>query len=235
MGDKSGAVMTVEQAAKLDRAFAKNDWTPSDVEWFLQDLVLAGVLKIRDGSHVLMPVNPVDTSAQTKYVQGRQEILIPSITHSFNLLVDTTKPLADLIRAGKYNWHNPRITTEHFPFKSNVSQSTKIEIWWPNRYFKDGNAVLAELDKLNQELLSQGASYRYHPAFIEDLLAIGANQSELQRSFPIGALGSIWLDSDCSRYFAYLRRYDSGCDLYLGWLEDGFSGAWRFAVVRKQS
>jgi len=161
------------------------------------------------------------------------EVAIASITHSYSVLLDATKSLADLITLGRYDWINPDITAEHFPVKSRGKRNVRVELWWPNKYFKNGDEVIAELAKLNDELAQKNASYRYRFAFIEELLALGASQPELQRQFPIAALGSIWLVSDRIRRFACL--YGGGAErvLGLGWMEYDFRDGWRFALVRE--
>ncbi|MDO8669171.1 MAG: hypothetical protein Q7K65_02670 [Candidatus Buchananbacteria bacterium] len=141
----------------------------------------------------------------------------------FNLIVDYSLSLAEMIAGGQYDWVNQDITAEHFPGKGTGKQEAAVEILHFNRYFNSGDEVLAEIDKLG-----------YGPAVLPELLALGKDQPELQRQFPIAALGSIWRRSDGSRGFACLGGDGAERLLYLFWIVCGFYGCWRFAVVRKQ-
>jgi len=153
--------------------------------------------------------------------------------NSYSVLLDATRSLADLVALGRYDWVNSDITAEHFPVKSQGKRNVRVELWWPNRYFNNGDEVIAELAKLNDELAKENASYSYRFAFIEELLALGASQPELQRQFPIAALGSIWLVSDPFRRFAFLDRGGAGRVLGLFGVGLVFDGSWRFALVRE--
>lgn len=144
---------------------------------------------------------------------------------TFNLIVDYSQSFADMIAAGKYDWVNPDITADHFPITGTGKQEVRVELLHFNHYFNNGDEVLAEIDKLG---------YRpYRPAKIKELLALGAVQPELQRQFPIAALGSIWRDAGGFRGFACLDRDGTNRGLDLYWVGDDFHDRWRFAVVRK--
>jgi hypothetical protein len=145
----------------------------------------------------------------------------------YHLVVNYTLLLADMIKIGKYEGVNSDITAEHFPVTGKGKVAINVELWWPNRYFNNGDEVIAALAK-------EKPDYRF--AELPEGLALGAAQPELQRQFPIAIMGSksIWHHAG-GRDFACLGRGDSRRGLYLYWLEGGFDGAWRFAVVRKQS
>ncbi|MEK7652995.1 MAG: hypothetical protein AAB358_00715 [Patescibacteria group bacterium] len=151
------------------------------------------------------------TEEASRYVVGR-----------FNLVIDRTQPLADMIKLGKYDWVNSDIMAEHFPITGTGKQEAAVELLHFNRDFDNGDDVLAEIDKLG-----------YCPAKIEELLALGVAQPELQRQFPIAALGSIWRRADGVRIFVCLSRHDAKRGLRFYWVEFGFDDGWRFAVVRK--
>ncbi|MEK7653189.1 MAG: hypothetical protein AAB358_01780 [Patescibacteria group bacterium] len=144
------------------------------------------------------------------------------VAGKYNLVIDYTQSLADIITAGKYDRENPDITAEHFPITGTGKQEVTVELLHFNRHFNNGDEVLAEIDKLG-----------YRPAKIEELLALGAAQPELQRQFPIGALGSTWRSAVGGRRFACLDGGSARRVLDLGWLGDDFYDFWRFAAVRK--
>ncbi|MFA6593836.1 MAG: hypothetical protein WCT16_01130 [Candidatus Buchananbacteria bacterium] len=138
------------------------------------------------------------------------------------LVIDYRMTLAQMIIAGKYDRVNSDINAEHFPINGKGKKAVDIELWHPNRYFKNGDEVIAELKK---------SKYGYRFATLPELLALGAAQPELQRQFLIAALGSIWRRTGYRR-FAYLHGSDAMRDLDLGFLGGAFHGYWRFAVVR---
>ncbi len=82
--------------------------------------------------------------------------------------------------------------------------------------------ALAELDK-------QGLC----PALYEELLAFAAKYPELQKQFPIVALGSVCRYDD-DLYSPYVRWNDVERDLDFYWIDDGWCDRYRFLAVRKQ-
>ncbi|MFA6227949.1 MAG: hypothetical protein WC668_02065 [Patescibacteria group bacterium] len=141
------------------------------------------------------------------------------------VIVDCTMSLGDMIDAGKYDWVNSNINANNFPISRKGKKVVSIELWHPNRYFNNGDEVIAELKKTKP-------GYRFTQ--IEELLALGAVRPDLQRQFPIAALGSIWHPAG-DRDFAFLDRHDAERNLFLDYLERDFSDRWRFAVVREHA
>ncbi len=137
----------------------------------------------------------------------------------FQLIVDYTMSLSDMVSAGQYDWVNPEITEANFPKTRTGSISLNAELLHFNRTISSENA-LKEMEKLG-----------FRPATIEELLAFGAKYPELQRQFPIVALGSSCvLGGD--RRVPCLDEVGSGRDLDLYWFEDVWYGRYRFLVVR---
>ena len=144
----------------------------------------------------------------------------------FQLVIDCSVSLADLIAMGKFDYVNPNITDANFPCaKGKGKRKVTVELWHPGKYFNNGDKVISELAK---------AMPGYRFATLWELLVLAIAQPELQRLFPIAALGSIWPNAGY-RYFAYLDRHDARRSLSLGRLEGGFLDDWRFAVVSEQS
>lgn len=146
------------------------------------------------------------------------------VRNTFRLVVDYGLSLAQMIAAGKYDWVNSDITAEHFPVSGQGKQAVEVELWRLNKYFKNGDEVIAELERVKPD---------YRPATLPELLALGAAQPELQKQFPIVALGSIWPRAVSDRRFVCLFQDDALRGLGLGWLGGIFYDPWRFAVVRK--
>ncbi|MFA6593940.1 MAG: hypothetical protein WCT16_01655 [Candidatus Buchananbacteria bacterium] len=163
-----------------------------------------------------------------------KEAVSQYLTTAHNVIVDFSQNLEQMIVAGCYNWKNDNITANHFPIMGSGKQSVLIELLWFNQYFKDGDEVIAKLAEVNAWLTEQKAGYKYRWATIAELLALGIAFPDLQRQFPIGALGSIWHPTG-RRLFACLGRSGAGRYLRLCSLELGFDDFWRFAVVREQS
>ncbi len=141
----------------------------------------------------------------------------------YTATVDYGMSLADMIKAGKYDWVNDDITVEHFP----ITGSGKVEV----------SFELVHLNKSisSKEVLLHMEKNNLRPATLAELLAFGAKYPEKQREFPIIALGSSWVNRDGNRRVPYLYGYDSERYLDLSW----FGGAWvvyyGFLAVRKAS
>jgi len=141
----------------------------------------------------------------------------------FKVTVDYTQTLKQMISAGKYDWASNDITTEHFPIQGKSQQEKDIIIFHFNRTITSDDAI-AEMDKAG-----------FRPATIEELLALGAAQPELQEQFPIVAFGSVWRHSDGNRSVSYLLWNGNSAErgLGLGCFESDWGGHCHFAAVRK--
>ncbi|MBI3573124.1 MAG: hypothetical protein HY092_02910 [Candidatus Kerfeldbacteria bacterium] len=153
-----------------------------------------------------------------KLIVGQSQNGTGNIHH---VTVDRDKKLKAMIKAGRYDWTNSDINDKHFPVEGSGTVEIDIELVHYGRGMST-DAVLKDLD-------ARGL----RPAKIEELLALGAAKPELQREYPIIALGSVWqnLFGDCS--CPYLYRGGSGRRLSLIRFGDGWRGICRFAAVRK--
>jgi|GEM_PF-1960934 len=123
-------------------------------------------------------------------------------THA--VTVDYGQSLELMIAAGRYDWKNDNIKAKHFPIKGEGKVDLEITLVHYNRVMSTDD-VLKDLDQRG-----------LRPAKIEELLALGASQTELQREFPIIALGSVWRSFLGYRYCPYLHGFGSERDLSLG-------------------
>jgi len=130
---------------------------------------------------------------------------------SFTVTIDYTQSLADMIRAGNYDWVNEDITQEHFPIQGERRQEVTVTLFHFNRSVSSGDAIAG--------IKQQG----YRPGEIEHLLALGAAHPDLQKQFPIIALGSVWSPPGGSRCVPSVPWRGAGRSLHLLW----FDGAWR--------
>lgn len=148
------------------------------------------------------------------------QIVVQAVATIHEFLVDYTMSLSDMIKVGQYNWVNSDVSEKNFPRNSatNGQVTTKAELLHFGRDISSDDA-LAEMGKL-----------RFRPATLEELLAFGAKYPEVQREFPIVALGSV-----CSlhgvRRVPILDRGVSERGLRLYWFVNAWYGYYRFLVV----
>lgn len=139
----------------------------------------------------------------------------------YPVTIDFGQTLEQMIAAGRYDRKNGDITAKHFPLTGTGQVAVNLELIHFNRVINTDDAL--------KEIDARG----YRPATIAELLALGASQPELQRQFPIVALGSVWRSLDGSRDVAFLYEDASLRYLDLGWVGGGWCGSGRFLVVLK--
>lgn len=139
---------------------------------------------------------------------------------TLRIVVDYSLSLEQMITAGKYDWSNSDITAKRFPLKGSGKVELEPKLFYFGRDMSSDN-VIAEMDK-------EG----FRPCTIEELLAIGEQHPELQRKFPLVALGSV-AEFNGSRNVACLIRIGSERELNLNWFDDDWRGVCRFPAVRK--
>jgi len=132
------------------------------------------------------------------------------------------KTIKNLLKEGKYDWVNVGITDKNFPTNKTGTEVDEIYLPHFHRRFDNEDLVIEELDGLGYK--------QVNPA---QLLALGAKHPDLQRQFPIAALGQCWVDSRARRCVVYLDGCSDGRHANLDWREDEWHGDWRVAVVRK--
>lgn len=141
----------------------------------------------------------------------------------FTVTVDYDQALAQMIKAGNYNWANDDITSDHFPTVGVGQEECKF--------------VLVHLDKpvTTKEALEEIRRRGLLPAKIEHLLAFGAKYPEKQREFLIVELGSVWVDPRGRRRVACLAENVGERELGLSWSVPGgeWPGHCRFLAVSK--
>ena len=130
--------------------------------------------------------------------------------------------LEEMITVGRYDWKNNDITEKRFPVKGEGVVDVDIQLVHFDRVMDSSDEVIRELDKMG-----------LRPAKIEELLAFGVKFPDIQRQFPIVALGSVWRIAGGGRYVPYLGGRGTGRYLGLYWFEGGWGGIYRFAAVRK--
>jgi hypothetical protein len=153
---------------------------------------------------------------------------IESATNStdseIKLTVDYTKTVEQAITNGHYNFKNSDITAKNFPVSSEMI-GKKME-------------VAVRLFHFNCSISSDDASLEMHkagyrPATLMELLTLGSLFPEIQRQFPIIALGSVWRAACLDCYVPYLHVFNSRRRLNLYWFGIDWGAHCRFLGVRK--
>lgn len=151
-----------------------------------------------------------------------QQFLEGKSGESLTVVVDYSQPIAEMVRAGKYDYVNSDITDKRFPKKQNSGAvETSPDLVHLNK--------VVSTDEALRELNARGL----RPATLEELLAFGAAYPEEQRKFSIVGLGSSWLDPLGHRRVPVLWGNSSGRDLSLYWREDDWNSGYRFLAIRK--
>lgn len=162
--------------------------------------------------------------ARVAVLRGECEIVVPEeqpVETTYPVTVDHGQSLEEMIATGRYGTSNSDITAKHFPITGAGQVEVQLHLVHLNRVATT-DEVLAELDRRG-----------LRPATLPELLAFGAKYPDLQREFPIAALGSVWRFPDGRRLVAALDNWSGGRGLDLHWLEGGWGEYCRFAAVSK--
>jgi len=138
----------------------------------------------------------------------------------FIVPVDYSHSLGQMIRTGQYDEANGDINPKNFRLEGAGCRDVELTLVQFSR-------AMAPLELVT---LMEGRGYR--PASIEELLALGRDQRDLQRSIPIGALGS-GLRRNERRYIPCLGGSASVRNLTLVVIYRRWSNCYRFAFVKK--
>jgi hypothetical protein len=149
------------------------------------------------------------------------QMVVGVVCQTFKVMIDYSRDLSQMVAAGNYNWANSDITADHFPVNGVGRQEREVTLFHFNH------------DISSDDVIKEMGSAGYRPATIEELLAFGELHPELQRQFPIIAIGSVWVDSDGYRCVPGLWSDSDGRRLDV----NDFDGWWghdcRFLAVCK--
>lgn len=165
---------------------------------------------------------------ESKNLSVTQVIELIEKTDEITLTIDYTKTIERAITDGNYDWKNGDITAKNFPISSKMI-GKKVEI-------------TTKLFHFNRDINSEDATSKmdkagYRPATLMELLVLGFLFPELQRQFPIVALGSVWRRAWDDRGVPDLSVSGSKRKrkLSLIWLGSDWGADYRFLGVRKES
>ncbi|NTW27140.1 MAG: hypothetical protein HGA36_02350 [Candidatus Moranbacteria bacterium] len=138
----------------------------------------------------------------------------------YNVQVDYSKNVEEMVEITMHEWANEDITSEHFLNIRGKSAEVSVELIHFNRSILSDDALL--------EMSAMG----YRAANMQEFLAFGAKYPDLQRKFPIVGLGSVWHSED-SHLVAYMSWGASGRYLHLWHLDLVWGDGCRFAAVKE--
>lgn len=142
-------------------------------------------------------------------------------TYPVSVPYNGSSTIKELVAAGAFDWKNDDITDKHFPQEKTGAEDVEIELVHLDRDISTDDA-LVELDKRG-----------LRPANPAELLAFGATFPEVQREFPVIALGQFWRAPIGNRFVVCLGRYGGKRHARLGWADSDWARSCRFAGVRK--
>ncbi|HDQ22661.1 MAG TPA: hypothetical protein ENN28_01655 [Candidatus Uhrbacteria bacterium] len=150
-------------------------------------------------------------------------LIMTGVRTIFKVTVDYGMSLAEMIQAGQYDWFNDNITDKRFELKGAGQHEVNLVLVHLDR--------VATTKEVHEYLKEQGLE----PAKIEHLLAFGTTYPEVQREFPVVALGSSFVDGHGDRLYPCLAGYGGGRRLNLGLHDDDghWDGSCRFLAFRK--
>ncbi|TSC91608.1 MAG: hypothetical protein CEN90_406 [Parcubacteria group bacterium Licking1014_17] len=146
----------------------------------------------------------------------------PTITKLGCHVIDYDEDIADLLKRGKYDWKNGNVNAKNFPPRLKGRVKSDLVLVHFGRDMSD-EQVLTELAKLDLE-----------PADAYEDLTVGAEKPELQREFPIPAIGQHWQDRHGSRCVVFVCRHADERCASLDYLGGEWDGDCRFLARRKQ-
>ncbi len=150
-----------------------------------------------------------------------RQLLQPSLPE-FSVLVDYRLTLDQMIEAGRYDWKNSGITS-NFPVNCRRDESADVTMFLV-KYDRsmESDDIIKDLDVRN-----------LRAAELPELLALGAQNPDIQREFPIVALGSVWVNYRGHRSVPVLSRKGDARYLDLNNWVSGWHSRARFLAARK--
>lgn len=157
-------------------------------------------------------------------INGQKTEKVINASGEITLNVDYTKTIEQAIADGQYDWKNGDITSKNFPISPEMA-GKKVEVATKLFHFNR--------DISSDDVISEMNKDGYRPATLMELLVMGFLFPELQRQFPIVAVGSVWRSAGDGRDVPCLRVNGSGRGLNLYWFDGGWGAHYRFLGVRK--
>lgn len=166
-----------------------------------------------------------------KPTRGQDEAILNKIVAAANgdelildkifsgVVVNYDRSIADLVGDGRYDLSNDLITDQNFPSDESGEKEVEMVLFHFNQLISSKDAI----EKMKRE--------GCRPATMKELLVFEATHPDVQKEFPIVALGSVArVDGDCC--VGFLNRDDSRWRLRLSYFDDVWDVDARFLAVR---
>ena len=166
---------------------------------------------------------PFDPTQLQRHLQAAIEGRFSRFSVLYPVIVIYGASVEEMVKLGQYGWSNEDITSNNFPTNREGTIDVVVEL------------IHFGLHAVTDEALRELDGMGYRPAELHELLAFGAKYPDIQREFPVVALGSVWQDP-CGSHYAPVLFVDvdgSRRRLGLGLTEYGWASDFRFAAVRK--
>ncbi|MEI7452222.1 MAG: hypothetical protein WCK37_03380 [Candidatus Falkowbacteria bacterium] len=99
----------------------------------------------------------------------------------YNFKVDSTKTFEEMVSAGNYDWKNVDVESGNFPLPEDFKTTELV-----GKFFDFGVDNRDPVKNVEEKIKVDG----FRPATSTELLAFGATHPEVQKTFPIIALGT---------------------------------------------
>ncbi len=178
---------------------------------------LQQLLEVIEKNNISIPevIELVEGKAKEEQLKSEEEI---------SLTVDYGQDLKQMIANGKYGSCNYDITEKNFPMPTELV-GEKVVVSAKLFHF---NHVIS-----SEEAIAEMEKEGFRPATLAELLALGEAQPDLQRQFPILALGSVLRRANGTRHVPYLDVLGDKRNLYLLPFGADWHYTCRFLAVRK--
>lgn len=166
-------------------------------------------------------------------------LIMASIRTIFKITVNYAMSLSEMIKACNCGYNNPDINSQNFKIAGSGQQVVALALVAGREVLTwliaHGQAAADQDWVTTKQVLDYMVSHGLVEAEVEHLLFFGAANPDIQREFPITALGSSFVFGDRHRYGPYLGCADDERRLGLYWYDDDshWGGGWRFLAVCK--
>jgi len=199
-----------------DFSFVQN--TINEMWKQFKEAVLKLVNNNRELSDILETKNPSWEAA---------EIIVslePKVYKTYKVVIDYEKSFTEMKELGKYDYSECWVNDRNYPIMGIGQHRLEMVLVHLNRF--------ASIREVEYYLMRQ----KLTPAKLEHLLAFGAAYPELQRQFPIVAIGSVWMHDIQSYFCPSLNYNDRGRVIDHHWFyysPQCFDATCHFLAIRK--
>lgn len=188
------------------------------------DIIAALISEVRNCGGAEEDVYGLETPERKILIPKIAELIMQKVHNTYKITVDYNMSLAEMIKAGNYDWRNNDINDINFPTPPKYLRLGKVNV--------NIKLVCYGRDMTRNKVLVDLDSHGKRPGILPELLALGARFPFLQLEYPIVQIGSVWPDRGGLRG-TYLRRGNKERGLSVIWLKYGFRGYYQIIAVQK--